>query len=264
MESKHCVSCGHELAPDFKLCPNCGEKTHFHRFNIPHLIHEFFHALTHADKSAFSLLKDLATKPGVVLNEYIIEGKRKKYFNPFTFLLIVLGFSVFMNSIFHPFLNNQYITEEQIVTAKTKDKKALYQRMTEKQTKMNDFMEKRANVVTFLSAPFMALAFWLVFKGKGLSYTEHLVAYLILTSILSLFSSITFVPLMAIVPKDKFYIVAFGNLIIQFVYTSFAYSKFVKLKGIGEIFMVPVANVLGIVFWMTLMMLATLVYFLAF
>lgn len=262
MESTRCANCGRELTPDFNVCPGCGQKTSIHRFTMPHFLHELLHAFTHADKGALFLLKELIVKPGVVLQEYILEGKRKKYFNPFTLLLIVLGFSVFMNSIFHPFQKNQYITEEQIASAKTQEKKAFYQRITEKQAKVNDFMEKRTNIVTFLIAPVMAFAFWLVFKGKRLNFAEHLVAYLILTSMLSLLSTISFVPLLTLLSRDKFYIVATSNLLIQFVYTSFAYSKFLKLKGFGEILMVTVANILGMVFWLILITIATFVYFL--
>lgn len=32
------------------------------------------------------------------------------------------------------------------------------------------------NVLVFITAPLMTLAFWLVFKGKGYNYAEHLVA----------------------------------------------------------------------------------------
>jgi len=31
------------------------------------------------------LIRDLALRPGQVLREYIVEFKRAKYFNPFTF-----------------------------------------------------------------------------------------------------------------------------------------------------------------------------------
>jgi hypothetical protein len=52
-----------------------------------HLAHEVTHALTHADKGFLLLIKELLTRPGIVAREYL-DGKRKKYFNPFTFLVI--------------------------------------------------------------------------------------------------------------------------------------------------------------------------------
>lgn len=108
----------------------------------------------------------------------------------------------------------------------------------------------------------MALGFWLVFKGKRLKYAEHLVAYLILNCILSLISTLTFVPLMNIVPQHLIFLLVGGNLVVQIVYTSIAYAKLLQLKGFGEIIMVAGANILGMIFTMTLVMVVTMVYFL--
>lgn len=68
-------------------CAACGQQTHIHRVTMGHLVHEVSHALTHADKGFLLLIKELITRPGIVAREYL-DGKRKKYFNPFTFLVI--------------------------------------------------------------------------------------------------------------------------------------------------------------------------------
>lgn len=262
MESTRCVNCSRQLAPDFKVCPECGQKINIHRFTVSHILHELLHAFTHADKGALHLLKELAVRPGIVLQEYILEGKRKKYFNPFTLLLIILGFSVFMNSIFHPFQKNQYITQEQMANAKTEEAKAIYQRITEGQVKVNAFMEKKTNIMTFITAPIMAFAFWLVFKGKKLNYAEHMVSYLMITCVLSLISTVSFVPLMNVVHKDWIFLLVVGNLLMQIAYTTYAYQKLLGLKGFGEIIMVAAANILGMFFTMLMVMIVTIVYFL--
>lgn len=260
MESTHCVNCGRELSPDFNTCPGCGQKTSIHRFTLPHFLHEFFHAFTHADRGAFVLLRELAVRPGVVLQEYIVEGKRKKYFNPFTLLIIILGFSVFMNSVFHPYQKNNAMIDKQIQTAETAEKKAIFQHISKKMNEVNEFLEKKTNIVIFFTVPVMALAFWLVFKGKGFNYAEHLVAYFILTSMLSLFSSLTLVPLMSVLSDELFFWGAIINLIAQLAYTSYAYTKFLKLKSFGEILMVSVANIMGIALWMVVLMIAMFIY----
>lgn len=262
MESKYCANCGRELAPDFTVCPGCGQKVSIHRFTIPHILHELLHAFTHADKGALHLLKELALRPGMVLQEYILERKRKKYFNPFTLLLLILGFSVFMNSIFHPFQKNQYITQEQMAKAKTEAAKAIYQRVTEGQAKVNAFMEQKTNIMTFVTAPIMALAFWLVFKGKKLNYAEYLVSYLMLTCVLSLISTVSFVPMMTAIPKEWVPLLLGVNLVIQIAYTTYAYTKLLGLKGFGDIIMVTVANILGMFFTILMVMIATIIYFL--
>ena len=61
-----------------------------------HLGHEVTHALTHADKGFLLLIKELITRPGIVAREYL-DGKRKKYFNPFTFLVITSALYAFIS-----------------------------------------------------------------------------------------------------------------------------------------------------------------------
>lgn len=264
MSTGKCPNCDTPIAETFKHCPNCGQSQSLHRFNLRHFFEEIFHAFTHTDKGALLLVKELVLRPSVVLREYIVERKRKKYFNPFTLLLLVLGLTVFMSSIFHPMKNSASVYQEKIATADTQEKKAIMQTIAEKQERINQFMEKKMNVVVFITAPFMALAFWLVFKGKGFNYAEHLVAYLILTSLLSLISSVFFLPMMAYLPFDKVYLVVMANILIQFVYTTYAYSGFLKLKGIGEKMMVIAANILGMGLWLLVLMLITFVYILLF
>jgi hypothetical protein len=81
-----CKNCNTLLTGNF--CHACGQKADTHRITFKHLMHEFFHALTHADKGILFLVKELLYRPGYVTKEYL-EGKRKKYFNPLSFLVIV-------------------------------------------------------------------------------------------------------------------------------------------------------------------------------
>jgi hypothetical protein len=83
--SSPCKNCGSTLTG--KFCQNCGQKADIHRITFKHLLHEFFHALTHADKGFLFLVKEMTTRPGYVVQEYL-DGKRKKYFNPLSFLVI--------------------------------------------------------------------------------------------------------------------------------------------------------------------------------
>lgn len=57
------------------------------RITLPYLAHELNHAITHTDKGILLLIKDLFYRPGHIAREYV-EGKRKKYFNPLSFLVI--------------------------------------------------------------------------------------------------------------------------------------------------------------------------------
>ena len=62
-----------------------------------HILHDLQHAFLHADKGILYLIKEMAYRPGYVALEFV-QGQRKKYFNPFSFLVIVVAIStVFMS-----------------------------------------------------------------------------------------------------------------------------------------------------------------------
>lgn len=90
------------------FCSNCGQKAETHRITFKHVIHELIHAFTHTDKGFFLLIKSLITKPGIVAKEYL-EGKRKKYFNPLSFLVITAALhflAVYHSGYFEGIINN--------------------------------------------------------------------------------------------------------------------------------------------------------------
>ncbi len=93
MNCKNCQTENHS-----KYCGNCGQKTLLPSFTISYLTQEIFHSFTHADRSILSYMKGLILHPGRVAREYILEGKRKKYFNPFTFFLLISGFCIYIQN----------------------------------------------------------------------------------------------------------------------------------------------------------------------
>lgn len=80
-----CKNCDTELTGRF--CHQCGQKADTHAITFKSLIHDFIHAFTHADKGFLVLIRRLITEPGIVAKQYL-EGKRKRFFNPLTFLVI--------------------------------------------------------------------------------------------------------------------------------------------------------------------------------
>ncbi len=147
-----------------------------HRFTMPHFVHEVFHAFTHADKGVIHLMKNLAIRPGVTAREYILEGKRKKYFNPFTFLLLVLGFSVFINSYFEPYGKSKPATERSATASSQQVPSADRAAIGQRRATVMSMLNKRSNVIAFIAIPIFALIFWLFFRKSGIRYAEHLVA----------------------------------------------------------------------------------------
>ncbi len=88
-----CKNCNREFSKNYKYCPYCGQAATTERLNFHHLTHDIVHAFIHADKGVVLLFKELTYKPGRVARLYV-EGKRKKYFNPFSFLVLMVAIAL--------------------------------------------------------------------------------------------------------------------------------------------------------------------------
>ena len=92
-----CLNCGNETVNSF--CSICGQKNSTHRFSMKHFfLHDFIHGVFHLDKGFLFTLKELYTRPGHSIREYI-QGKRAKYFNYFTLMLLIYAISHFLAKI---------------------------------------------------------------------------------------------------------------------------------------------------------------------
>lgn len=95
-----CKNCRTPFTGNF--CPHCGQRSDTHRFTAKHLIHELVHAVTHADTSFFGFLKAMLTHPGQTVKSYL-EGQRKRYFNPFTAFILLIGLQILvLGLVKHP------------------------------------------------------------------------------------------------------------------------------------------------------------------
>ncbi len=83
-----CKNCENHYHGHF--CNNCGQRANLHRIDFKHLVHEFFHALTHLDKGLLYTAKMMLLEPGRTIRDYL-NGKRVKHSNPFLMLLIIGG-----------------------------------------------------------------------------------------------------------------------------------------------------------------------------
>lgn len=164
------------LTADDRFCPTCGQKTDTHRLNMGHIWHDVVHAFTHADKGIIHLVIALFHRPGHLAREYV-DGKRKRYFNPFSFLFIVVAISTLIISTFN------------LMT------------MTGMRDPISTFLNKHANVVILLNVPFGALFSWLLFRKSGRTYAENLVLAAYTSGQRSVFYSLVIAPVILMLPQ---------------------------------------------------------------
>ncbi|HEX6845962.1 MAG TPA: DUF3667 domain-containing protein [Chitinophagaceae bacterium] len=80
-----CLNCGTEVTD--KFCPHCGQKATVGRLTFHHLLEEAIHFFTHIEKGLPRTTMELLTRPGSMQKNFL-DGKRKTYHKPVSFLLI--------------------------------------------------------------------------------------------------------------------------------------------------------------------------------
>lgn len=81
-----CKNCGNTAEGNY--CNNCGQKTNLCRLNFSYLVSEITDSVFQIHYGFFYTLRELFLAPGKSINEYL-NGKRKKYFKPLSYLLIL-------------------------------------------------------------------------------------------------------------------------------------------------------------------------------
>ncbi|HVG40234.1 MAG TPA: DUF3667 domain-containing protein [Chitinophagaceae bacterium] len=221
-----------------------------HRLNLGHLGHEAVHFITHADKGIFYLIKMLAIKPGHVAREYI-DGKRKKYFSPLNFFLLMVGIFVFVLTTFHPLegvdlkMVKQQVNQVPDVVKRT--------RMLAKLGRVEEashFMAKYSNYINMAITPLYAFIFYLFFRRSRYNYTEHLVANLYFAGFAVIFFILFVLPYNVLMKGSPNYIYGiYGFLIFDALYRSFAYYQFINKRGVKHYFYALFVSSLIIISW---------------
>ncbi len=170
----NCKNCNTNFIGNF--CYNCGQPANTKRLDFHSIWHDLQHGLLHFDKGIFYTIKQLFTKPGHTIREYL-EGKRVKHFKPFS--LVVLLATIY--ALLYHYLNIGMIEE-------TRD--AISMRTFGIQYNLNitygtdrtplaqtirGFIDSNFALIQIVSLPFFAGASRLAFRKEGYTYFEHLV-----------------------------------------------------------------------------------------
>jgi hypothetical protein len=200
-----CLNCAVALEAGQRFCAACGQKSTTARLTMRDIAHDILHALTHADHSIFALVRDLATHPGRVAREYI-EGKRKRHFGPWAFLLITVGLA----SIVIHLADVQWFKPYS-------------------QSHATDILHRHINLVILLQMPLLAGVCALLFYRQRLNYAEHLVFAAYTSGLRALFLAVIETPLLAITQADT----ADPRLAVGYYGVWFAYFTFAAVQFYG-------------------------------
>ena len=204
-----CLNCGAAIT-GLRFCGACGQRTDIHpKLTMRDIGHDLAHAITHADHSIFSLIRGLATRPGHVAREYT-EGKRKRHFGPFAFLLITVGLAsaiIILSGVqwFQPYGHG----------------------------KAGEILQRHVNLVILLQTPLLALCAAAFFRQDQRSFADHLVLATYTSGFHTLFLAVVETPTFAMTSADTanpwLAAVYFGA---WFAYFIFAATQFYQGKRV--------------------------------
>lgn len=177
-----CLNCGSEAQGVY--CYNCGQKTSTTRFSFLHIFKNDIASKYYSffNSPIFFTIKELATRPGDSIREYIL-GKRVNHINYMSLFLLLSGIGIFLDKY-------TKLSIAEITSSDSNSKKMLE----------NYFKFVSDNPKTFIAItiPLVSLFTYYLFKKNKYNFSEHLIlhiykasALLIISKIFNLFSILT-------------------------------------------------------------------------
>lgn len=160
-KSRVCLNCGEKLSG--KYCSNCGQKSDTHRITFKNFIeHDILHGAFHFEKGMLFTAKEAFIRPGKAALDYI-SGKRKRYYNVFLFILLMIGLNLYLSHKYEE-MYMQYYPQE--VKEKINN---------ELGDKIADFLNDYSRSIIFLYVPILSLISFLIFRRRKLNLSEHFI-----------------------------------------------------------------------------------------
>ena len=237
----NCKNCDNLITGNF--CEHCGQKADIHRITLPHVSHDFIHAFTHADKGFLLLIKMLITKPGIVAHEYL-EGKRKKYFNPLSFLVITSAINAWIS------FRSGYFGAAGDQPGRGN------RRMPEIWVEAFRISNENGKILTLiLIVPLLAFLSWIFFKRSKYLFAETFVLNSFIVGESHVIRTLLFIPLFLLFPGYiNLNIAAFEILLL--IYVIVAYRQFFR----QNIFLTIIKGILTMLLFITSYWLFILAY----
>ena len=176
----NCRNCGYEV--DRKFCSNCGQNSIVGRIKLTTVLSELSESVFQINKGFFYTLKELFTRPGKSIKEFLI-GKRKYHFKPIAYVL-TLSTVYFLITQF----TNQNTWIDDGITGWIN---GITETNTEEDIpKFANWLAKNYAYTTLIFLPLFSLASYLSFFKFHKNYLEHIVLNSYITGQQAIFYSL--------------------------------------------------------------------------
>ncbi|MBS1746556.1 MAG: DUF3667 domain-containing protein [Bacteroidetes bacterium] len=161
-----CKNCGRHFNGNF--CNYCGQTAETHKIDAHFLWHDIQHGLFHFDHGILYTIKQLFTRPGNAIKEFI-EGKRVKYFKPISLVILL--------ATVYGLLSHTFQTDfaKALVIKDSPHEKIVIE-------KINEWISGHFSWATLLTLPFYTIGSFIAFRKQGYNFAEHFVMNTFLAS----------------------------------------------------------------------------------
>lgn len=223
----NCKNCGNSIGE--KFCSYCGQRTSVSAINFRALRDEFQNNIFQINRGFLFTIKELTLRPGHAIRDFI-DGKRKPYYKPISFLLISVTLYIFISyllnidSFLAEFLNNFKDGWDNVESQKDQLK------LTD--GGIIDWLKTNQTYLVFVFAPIFSFASYIAFLKASYNYYEHLVLQLYITG--QQFIMITVFTCVVFFNQE---ILAIAILTTSVLYSLFTYWQFFEGKSFINIFL---------------------------
>ncbi|RXK59688.1 DUF3667 domain-containing protein [Lacibacter luteus] len=220
-----CLNC--ETAYTGHFCNNCGQKE-THRYTVGHVFHELVHVFTHADKGIFSFAWNIIKKPGIVALD-LVEGRRKRYFNLFQYLLIIVGITTFL-------VTQTHLIEKTVITMSKGTSTVQSSELVKLQQSVAAFLQKYNNIFQLILIPLFAFFSWLfIGRSRKRNYAENIVLHAASSAQSNTFAIATTLLMLIGKTDTHFIVLSFLSLLVILYTFTVSYKQFFQLSWIKSL-----------------------------
>lgn len=213
-----CKNCDSTLRTDYSYCPDCGAKVIRNRLTVKNLWYDAIERYFNIDNTFLRTFVHLFSKPEVVIVGYI-DGIRKKYLNPISYLGIAITLSGLL--VFFMRKNSGQFDMDILGTGQSQPF----------QDKFWDVVLDYQAIFFVLYIPMMAISGWLNFQAKKYNFSERVVIFMYT---LAQYSLGIFIPsLLLLILLPNFYMkFSFVALLFMYLYSAYVIKRISNEKGI--------------------------------
>jgi hypothetical protein len=209
-----CINCNHNFEGSF--CNNCGQHAQTKKIKMHDILHDIQHGLFHFDNGIFFTIRQLITRPGFAIREFV-EGKRVKYFKPFAFAVVM---ATVYGLLFHQ-IANQLADIQPVSYADS---------LSETYLRIMRWIFDHFAISNLFLIVLTSISTYIVFRKSGYGFAEVLVLNTYYRGTILIFNMVAMLMRFILWNSDIGYSYEIGMQLVDFLFMYWCYKQFFNLS----------------------------------